>query len=35
VDDADCGVYETPPAGSREAYNRCRDMLNSARSDEK
>jgi outer membrane biogenesis lipoprotein LolB len=31
ADDAECRVYETPPAGSMEAYNRCRDMLKSAR----
>jgi outer membrane biogenesis lipoprotein LolB len=35
ADEAECRLYATPPAGSIEAYKRCRDMLKSSRSDEK
>jgi hypothetical protein len=35
ADDAECKVYETPPAGSKEAYNHCREMLKSSRYDGK
>ena len=35
ADEAECRLYATPPAGSIEAYNRCRDMLKSTRPNEK
>jgi outer membrane biogenesis lipoprotein LolB len=35
ADDAECRGYKVPPAGSIEAYNQCRDMLKSSRSDGK
>ena len=31
ADDAECQPYAVPPAGSRAAYNHCRDMLKSSR----
>jgi outer membrane biogenesis lipoprotein LolB len=35
ADDAECRGYKVPPAGSIEAYNQCRDMLKTSRSDGK